>query len=52
MRGNLVRNGRDRRSKTRRMSSPKVLLFKIPMDNVQYTDHWGIHDDTDDENRV
>ena len=53
MRGNRVRNGRDRRPQTRRMRSPKVALLKISMDSVQYNaEHCGINDDTDDEHSV
>ena len=53
MRGNRVRNGRDRTPETRRMRSPQVGLMKVPMDGAQYnTHHCGIHDDTDDEHSV
>ena len=53
VRGNRVRNGRDRRPETRRMSSQKLALLKIPMDSVQYnTEHCGIYDDTDNEHSV
>ena len=53
MRGNRVRNGRDRRTEKRRMRSPKVALLKVPIDSVQYnTEHYGINDDTDDEHSV
>ena len=34
VRGNLVRNGCNRRPQTRRMRSPKVALLKISMDNT------------------
>ena len=53
MRGNRVRNGRDRRPQTHRMRSPNVALLKISMDSVQYNaEHCGINDDTDDEHRA
>ena len=46
MRGNRVRNGRDRRPQTRRMRSPKVELLKISMDSMHYNaEHCGINDD-------
>ena len=53
VRGNCVRNGRDRTPETRQIHSPKVVLLKIPMDSVQYnTEHGGIIDDKDDEHSV
>ena len=36
-----MRNGRDRRPKTRRTRSPKVALLKISMDSVQYNTSQG-----------
>ena len=48
-----MRNGCNKRPKTRRMRSPEVALLKIPKDSVLYnTEHSGINDDTDDEHSV
>ena len=39
--------------KTCKICLPKVVLLKIPMNSVQYnTEHYGMHDDRDNEHGV
>ena len=53
VRGNRVRNDRDRKPETRQMRSPKVALFENSYGQCAvHLGHCGIHDITDDEHSL